>query len=93
MVAVSAFGLKKLRPWKCHFFPVFLLINKRKQCMSRRGGLVLVSVKRSAPHGSTSVKRHRTNSHCTNAHLTPIHSTSPSFIFSKHCFSFPSFNG
>ena len=34
------------------YFSVFLLINKRKQCMSRRGGLVLVPVKRSAPHGS-----------------------------------------
>ena len=37
---------------KMSFFPVFLLINKRKQCMSRCGGLVLVPVKRSAPHGS-----------------------------------------
>ena len=37
---------------KMSYFSVFLLINKRKQCMSRRGGLVLVPVKRSAPHGS-----------------------------------------
>ena len=37
---------------KMYFFSSFLLINKRKQCMSRCGGLVLVSVKRSAPHGS-----------------------------------------
>ena len=49
MVAVSAFGLNCAHE---KIFPVFLLINKRKQCMSRRGGLVLVSVKRSAPHGS-----------------------------------------